>query len=82
MNLIKNKIYAVCRKDNNLQNRHIFLFDIENLKLDLRTATYDEIKAVWSTEMTNYIVDEEKETKKYNPGILAEVLKEYFAQCE
>ena len=62
-----------------VQNLHLYN---ENLKLDLRTATYDEIKAVWSTEMTNYIVDEEKETKKYNPGILAEVLKEYFAQCE
>ncbi len=42
----------------------------EKLKLDVRTATYDEIYDVWSNQET---------TKRYNnTGILKEVLDEYF----
>ena len=61
------------------KEERLHLYD-ENLKLDLRTATYEEIKAVWSTEMTNYTND--KGEQKYTPGVLSDVLKEYFAQCE
>ena len=42
----------------------------EQLKLDVRTATYEEIKAVWSKQGTS-------ETYK-DTGVLKEALDEYF----
>jgi hypothetical protein len=57
--------------------QRLHLYD-GNLKLDLRTATYDEIKAVWSDEGT---IDLEGKPN-YEPGILVEVLDEYFKQCK
>ena len=62
----------------NLQN------DVENtaiedyrLKLDLRTATYEEILAEWSEETTKYN-GQNGEYKLYKDGTLFSVLKEYF----
>ena len=62
----------------NLQN------DMENtavedyrLKLDLRTATYEEILAEWSEETTKYN-GQGGEYKLYKDGTLYAVLKEYF----
>ncbi len=62
----------------NLQN------DVENtaiedykLKLDLRTASYDEIMEVWSSEQTNY-GGQEGSYKIYSDGVLYNVLKDYF----
>ena len=48
-----------------------------NLKLDIRTASYDEIMAVWSNEQTQY--DGQKGSYKiYKDGKLYLVLKDYF----
>lgn len=62
----------------NLQN------DVENtpiedyqLKLDLRTASYDEIMAVWSNEQTKY-GGQDGSYKLYGDGMLYNVLKDYF----
>jgi hypothetical protein len=57
--------------------QRLHLYD-GNLKLDLRTATYDEIKAVWSDEGTIDLQGKQN----YEPGILVEVLDEYFKQCK
>lgn len=64
----------------NIQN------DVENtpiedyeLKLDLRTATYDEIMAVWSGEHTQY-GGQEGSYKIYHDGALYGVLKDYFGE--
>ena len=66
----------------NLQN------DMENtaiedykLKLDLRTASYEEIMEVWSNEKTEY-AGQEGVYKIYDDGVLYNVLKEYFAKVE
>jgi hypothetical protein len=46
----------------------------EQKKLDVRTATYDEIYNVWSKEST---------AEKYtSTGILMKSIKAYFAQLE
>ena len=54
---------------------------IENyqLKLDLRTASYDEIMAVWSSQQTEY-AGQEGSYKIYSDGVLYNVLKDYFEQ--
>ena len=51
----------------NLQN--------EQLKLDLRTASYDEIYNEWSTQYTN---DGSNNGKYKFEGILVDIMKEYF----
>ena len=49
----------------------------EVLKLDLRTATYDEIYAEWSNQFT----DDGSNGGKYKfEGQTVNVLKEYFSQ--
>ena len=50
-----------------------------NLKLDLRTASYDEIMEVWSGEMTEY-GGQEGSYKLYSDGTLYNVLKSYFGE--
>ena len=64
----------------NIQN------DVENtpiedykLKLDLRTASYDEIMEVWSNEHTQYD-GQEGAYKLYRDGMLYSVLKDYFGE--
>ena len=47
------------------------------LKLDLRTATYEEILAEWSEEKTKYN-GQDGEYKLYTDGTLLGVLREYF----
>ena len=47
------------------------------LKLDLRTATYEEIKNTWSNEKTNY-GGQDGSYKLYEDGRLYNVLKDYF----
>lgn len=48
-----------------------------NLKLDLRTATYDEIMEEWSDEYTQYD-GQDGDYKLYRNGMLYNVLKGYF----
>lgn len=64
----------------NIQN------DVENtpiedykLKLDLRTASYEEIMEVWSNEYTQYD-GQEGVYKLYRDGMLYSVLKDYFGE--
>ena len=47
------------------------------LKLDLRTATYDEIKEAWSREVTKF-GSQDGSYKIYSDGTLYKVLKAYF----
>ncbi len=49
------------------------------LKLDLRTASYEEILAVWSAEHTQYD-GQEGAYKLYRDGMLYGVLKDYFGE--
>ena len=49
------------------------------LKLDLRTASYDEIMAAWSAESTQYN-GQEGSYKIYRDGMLYGVLKDYFGE--
>ena len=49
------------------------------LKLDLNTATYDEIMEVWSAETTKYD-GQEGVYKLYRDGMLYSVLKDYFGE--
>ena len=49
------------------------------LKLDLRTASYDEIMAVWSGEYTKYD-GQDGSYKLYRDGMLYNVLKDYFGE--
>ena len=49
------------------------------LKLDLCTASYDEIMAVWSDQKTEY-QGQEGSYKIYPDGVLYNVLKDYFEQ--
>jgi hypothetical protein len=49
------------------------------LKLDLRTASYEEIKAVWSAEQTQY-GEQSGSYKIYEDGALYNVLKKYFGE--
>ena len=66
----------------NIQN------DVENtpiedykLKLDLNTATYDEILEVWSNQQTEY-GGQDGPYKIYDDGVLWRVLKAYFENEE
>lgn len=49
------------------------------LKLDLRTASYEEIMAVWSAESTQY-GGQEGAYKLYRDGMLYGVFKDYFGE--
>ena len=49
------------------------------LKLDLRTASYEEIMEVWSNEYTNYN-GQDGSYKLYHDGTLYNVFKEYFGE--
>lgn len=49
------------------------------LKLDLRTASYEEIMNVWSAEYTDY-GEQEGAYKLYRDGVLYGVLKDYFGE--
>lgn len=51
------------------------------LKLDLRTATYDEIMEVWSNQHTEYD-GQDGVYKLYDNGVLQKVFKEYFEKGE
>ena len=49
------------------------------LKLDLRTASYEEIMAAWSAESTQYD-GQEGAYKLYRDGMLYDVFKDYFGE--
>ena len=49
------------------------------LKLDIRTATYEEIMSVWSNEQTKY-GGQDGSYKIYEDGTLYNVLKDYFGE--
>lgn len=61
----------------NLQNDANTPIDDYRLKLDLRTASYDEIMTVWSNEQTKY-GEQDGSYKLYKDGTLYHVLKDYF----
>ena len=63
----------------NLQNAPGTPIEDYKLKLDLRTASYDEIMAVWSAEQTQYD-GQEGSYKLYRDGMLYNVLKDYFGE--
>ena len=49
------------------------------LKLDIRTASFEEIMGVWSAEQTQY-AGQEGTYKIYEDGTLYHVLKKYFGE--
>lgn len=61
----------------NLQNDADTPTEDYRLKLDLRTASYDEILANWSAEYTEY-AGQEGNYKIYDDGVLYNVLTKYF----
>ena len=61
----------------NIQNESGTPIEDYKLKLDLRTASYDEIMRVWSDEQTMYN-EQEGSYKIYKDGTLYNVLKDYF----
>jgi hypothetical protein len=63
----------------NLQNEAGTPVSEYRLKLDIRTASYDEIMAVWSSETTQY-GGQEGVYKLYKDGMLYNVLKAYFGE--
>ena len=63
----------------NLQNDKGTPVEDYKLKLDLRTASYEEIMAVWSAESTQYD-GQEGAYKLYRDGMLYNVLKDYFGE--
>ena len=63
----------------NLKNEQGTPIEDYQLKLDLRTATYDEIMAEWSNQRTEY-ADQEGTYKIYDDGVLYKVIKAYFEQ--
>ena len=63
----------------NLQNDANTPIEDYKLKLDIRTATYDEIMEVWSSEYTQYN-GQEGSYKIYRDGVLYSVLKDYFGE--
>ncbi len=63
----------------NLQNDADTPIEEYELKLDLRTASYEEIMAVWSSEQTKYN-GQDGEYKLYSDGMLYNVLKDYFGE--
>ncbi|MBQ8414044.1 MAG: cellulase family glycosylhydrolase [Clostridia bacterium] len=62
-----------------LQNSNDTPIEDYKMKLDLRTASYDEIMAVWSTEETKYN-GQDGGYKLYRDGMLYNVLKDYFGE--
>ena len=52
---------------------------LERLKLDIRTASYEEILKQWSEEKTKY-GSQDGEYKLYRNGTLYNVFKEYFGE--
>ncbi len=63
----------------NLQNDANTPIEDYQLKLDLRTASYEEILEAWSNEKTEY-AGQEGSYKLYDDGKLQNVLKDYFAK--
>ncbi len=63
----------------NLQNDPNTPMEDYRLKLDIRTASYDEIMAVWSAEQTVY-AGQAGAYKLYPDGALYNVLKAYFGE--
>ena len=63
----------------NLQNEKDTPTEEYNLKLDLRTASYEEIMETWSNESTQYD-GQEGPYKLYSDGVLYNVLKDYFGE--
>ena len=65
----------------NLQNKDIYNIPEEerNLKLDLRTATYDEILDAWSNQKTEYD-GQEGVYKIYDDSVTYNVLVKYFKE--
>jgi aryl-phospho-beta-D-glucosidase BglC (GH1 family) len=61
----------------NLQNEPGTPIEDYRLKLDIRTADYEEMLALWSGEQTMY-GGQEGVYKLYKDGMLYNVLKEYF----
>lgn len=61
----------------NLRNEPGTPVEDYTLKLDLRTASYEEIMAVWSGEQTQY-GGQDGPYKLYSDGTLYKVLKSYF----
>ena len=61
----------------NLRNDKDTPIEDYNLKLDLRTASFEEIMAVWSAEYTQYD-GQDGVYKLYSDGKLYNVLKDYF----
>ena len=61
----------------NIKNDSDTAIDDYELKLDLRTATYDEIMAIWSAEQTQYD-GQDGAYKLYSDGMLYRVFKTYF----
>ncbi|MBQ8302179.1 MAG: cellulase family glycosylhydrolase [Clostridia bacterium] len=62
-----------------LQNDADTAIEDYKLKLDLRTASYDEIMDVWSAEQTKYD-GQDGVYKIYRDGMLYNVLKDYFGE--
>lgn len=54
--------------------------ETDTLKLDLRTATYDEIYEKWSKEYTDDLSTEENEGVYRFDGVTYKVMERYFAQ--
>lgn len=63
----------------NLQNAPNTPIEDYKLKLDLRTASYDEIMEVWSNEQTKY-EGQDGSYKLYRDGVLYNILKDYFGE--
>ena len=63
----------------NLQNDADTPTEDYKLKLDIRTATYEEIMEMWSQEQTQY-AGQEGSYKIYEDGVLYNVLKDYFGE--
>ena len=63
----------------NIQNDADTPIEDYKLKLDLRTASYEEIMEVWSNEHTNYN-GQDGSYKLYHDGTLYNVFKEYFGE--
>ena len=64
----------------NIQNDADTPIEDYKLKLDLRTASYEEIMEVWSNEYTSYN-GQEGAYKLYHDGTLYNVFKEYFGEA-
>jgi hypothetical protein len=63
----------------NLKNEEGTPLEDYRLKLDLRTASYDQILAAWSGEQTRY-GGQEGAYKLYSNGTMYNVLKSYFGE--